>query len=168
MSTTSLLRQAANKWNETERTQNIRRHSRESSIKFIFTCSINSPKATKIRSFRTMTLITQPSSVSVRRSKENLRKCCWIIWLINNLEAVFSNTPCIVSMLSSLKTPRGEPRTDKSISPHFGSLVVLGVTPTDNLLLLTCSYIITKKLEFEKITTCAISIRRTRPFAPYN
>ena len=44
----------------------------------------------------------------------------------------------MASMLSSLKTPRGEPRTERSISPGLGSLRVFGVMPMDSLWLLTC------------------------------
>ena len=53
-----------------------------------------------------------------------------------------SNKPCMASRFSSLYTPRGEPRTDMSISPFFGSLLVFGVMPKDSLLLVSCKYFV--------------------------
>uniref|UniRef100_A0A0V0GXF8 Putative ovule protein n=1 Tax=Solanum chacoense TaxID=4108 RepID=A0A0V0GXF8_SOLCH len=59
--------------------------------------------------------------------------------LINSCLQVIhaSSDSCIGSVSSSLKTPRGEPCTDRSTSPVLGNLRVLGVIPTDNGLLFT-------------------------------
>lgn len=57
----------------------------------------------------------------------------------NSCVQVQKQLPCMAAKLSSLYTPSGEPWTDISISPFFGSLKVLGVMPQDNRLPVACN-----------------------------